>query len=682
MGALSRLNAATGFTAATSRVEGTFSIPVVLVRPSNVPEPFPASRYRSLLFDDAPTDRPYSLRSFYAQMSNGSIHLQGTVVGWWQAPQPNTYYEDGCNGVGVLRPCPNFGRLGELLVGALQQVDDGTFDWGRFDNDGPDGVPNSGDDDGYVDFVNFIHPDVDGACRTSHIWAHRWVISVWNGGVPYQTRSARRGGGRIVVDDYTMQSGVGGSSACAGTQVMPIGTVAHETGHAFGLPDLYDTEPSSRASQGIGEWGLMGSGNYRSPDSPARFEAWSLAEMGWVALDTLTGSRTVTTGPVTRSDTVFVVPLSGRDEYYLIENRQALESDSALLNPLRAGGRVPGLLVWHIDRAKVESDGFGTTNSVNSGAVHGVALVQADGFNELRAPGTSNRGDSGDPFPGTTDKRRLSWTTNPRAEDNASGFAGFMLDRIEQLAPAGSMRFRFTRRGLSVIASEVANGTVSVNGTSLNRFEDVLAAGELLSVAAPLTLPGETGSAEYRFRAWSNGRPASFTLEPDPLHPDTLIAKYDKYHMMVARIFGTGSVSVTPEAAPRTTSGYFVWVQAGTPVTLSASPADGAQFLGWVGDTTATDPVLRLPMTRPFEVVATFSVSPAVLSLAQAIEAMLGDPGLLPLDVRDGLDWLGNRSNLFDLGDVLAMLTRSRATASASLVRQVLEQRLAGEGGR
>ena len=57
-GALSRLNAAPGFTAAASRVEGTFSIPVILVRPSNVPEPFPASRYRSLLFDDRrPTAR-------------------------------------------------------------------------------------------------------------------------------------------------------------------------------------------------------------------------------------------------------------------------------------------------------------------------------------------------------------------------------------------------------------------------------------------------------------------------------------------------------------------------------------------------------------------------------------------------------------------------------------------------
>jgi M6 family metalloprotease-like protein len=682
MGAVSRLNAAPGVTAAATRVEGTFSIPVILVRPSNVGEPFPASRYQSLLFDDAPSDRPYSLRSLYAQLSNGSIRLQGTVVGWWLAPQTNLYYEDGCNGVGVLQSCPNFGRLGELLLGALQHVDDGTFDWGRFDNDGPDGLPNSGDDDGFVDFVNFIHPDVDGACRTSHIWAHRWVISVWNSGVPYQTRSARRGGGRIVVDDYTMQSGVGGSSACSGTQIMPIGTVAHETGHAFGLPDLYDTEPSFRASQGIGEWGLMGSGNYRSPDSPARFEAWSLAEMGWVTLDTLTGSRTVITGPVTRSDTVFLIPLSGRDEYYLVENRQPLESDSALLNPARAGGRLPGLLVWHIDQSKVEANGFRTTNSVNTGAVHGVALVQADGFNQLRSSGTSNRGDSGDPFPGSTDKRRLSWGTNPRAEDNTGVFAGFMLDRIEQLAPGGAMRFRFTRRGLSVIASEIANGTVTVNGASLNRFEDVIGAGDQLAVAAPLTLAGETGSAEYRFRTWSNGQPASFTLDPNPLRPDTVIARYDKYHLMVARIFGTGSVSVTPAATPRETPGYFLWVRAGTPVTVTASAAEGAEFLGWVGDTTATDPVLRLPMVRPFEVVATFSVSPAVLSLAQAVEAMLGDPGQLPLDVREGLDWLGNRSTVFDLGDVLAMLTRSRGTVSTALVRQVLEQRLAGESGR
>jgi hypothetical protein len=267
--------------------------------------------------------------------------------------------------------------------------------------------------------------------------------------------------------------------------------------------------------------------------------------MGWVALDTLNGSRTVTTGPVTRSDTVFMIPLPGRDEYYLIENRQPLESDSALLNSLRLGGRSPGLLLWHVDQGKVEAEGFRTTNTVNSGAIHGVALVQADGFNQLRSAGSSNRGDSGDPFPGSTGKRQLSWGTNPRAEDNTGKFAGFMIDRIEQLAPAGAMRFRFTRRGLTVIATEAPNGSVSVNGTSSSRFEDVLAPGDRLAVAAPTTVPGETGSIEHRFRAWSNGQPATFTLEADLVRPDTVVASYDKYHQMVARIFGTGTVAVT-----------------------------------------------------------------------------------------------------------------------------------------
>ncbi len=95
-----------------------------------------------------------------------------------------------------------------------------------------------------------------------------------------------------------------GHTACNGSSIMPVGTVAHETGHAFGLPDLYDTNlRSPLVTQGIGEWGIMGSGNYTQPYSPSRFEAWSLAELGWVAIDTLGTSRSV------RSE-------SGRNERY------------------------------------------------------------------------------------------------------------------------------------------------------------------------------------------------------------------------------------------------------------------------------------------------------------------------------------------------------------------------------
>ena len=40
----------------------------------------------------------------------------------------------------------------------LEELDDGTIDWGQFDNDGPDGIPNSGDDDGFVDVLAVMHP--------------------------------------------------------------------------------------------------------------------------------------------------------------------------------------------------------------------------------------------------------------------------------------------------------------------------------------------------------------------------------------------------------------------------------------------------------------------------------------------------------------------------------------------
>ena len=665
VGALSRLNAAAAPGLAAARVEGTFRVPVLLVRPSNRAEPFPVSRYQSILFDDIPGDRPYSLRSFYTQVSNGHIRIQGVVRGWWLAPQTNTYYEDGCNGVGVLNACPNFGRLGELLLGALAHFDDGSMDWGQFDNDGPDAVPNSGDDDGNVDFVTFIHPDVDGACRTPHIWAHRWMISVWNDGRPYQTRSPRAGGGRILVQDYTMQSGVGGSSASARSEIMPIGTVAHETGHAFGLPDLYDTGPSSSASQGIGEWGLMGSGNYRSPDSPARFEAWSLAELGWVTVDTLNASRTVTLGPVTRSDTVYVVTLAGRDEYFLIENRQPLESDTALLNPGRFGGRLPGLLVWHIDQGKLDTDGLSTTNSVNSGSIHGVALVQADGFNELRQTGSTDRGDSGDPYPGSSEKRRLSWMTNPRSEDNAGGFAGFMLDQIEQLAPAGEMRFRFTRRARSRIAGDPSTIQVTVGGIAAAPFEDVLVPGTPVEVSVPDVVAQE--DRQLRFREWSNGQPRAFSLLPRASAPDTIIARYDQEFRVLAQLEGTGEVI---SSVPGVETGAYV--APNTRVTLTARAAPGAEFLGWAGDTTSAAAVLELPMRRPYAVRARFTVSPEVVAIVDAVRALFGTGPTLAVPVAQGLDGQGNRNGRLDVGDILAYLDRHRATLSPDLLQRLL----------
>ena len=259
------------------KVTGSVFVPVVPIAFRNVPPPFSRLQYEQLFFSPAPAGRPYSLKTFYEQLSNGNISVAGRVLDWVTADSTDAYYEDGCNGIGVLAPCPprSVSRFGELVLGALNVISqgpEGATVWSGFDNDGPDGIPNSGDDDGYVDFVTFLHPEKDGACPASpNIWSHRFVIRAWNGGSPHVTRTPWTGhpGQTLKVDDYIIQSAVGGSTACDGSALMPIGTVAHETGHAFGLPDLYDTELNSAvATQGIGEWGLMGSGNYASPQQP------------------------------------------------------------------------------------------------------------------------------------------------------------------------------------------------------------------------------------------------------------------------------------------------------------------------------------------------------------------------------------------------------------------------------
>src|SRR2546425_8639703 len=148
---------------------------------------------------------------------------------------------------------------------AVARVDN-QVDWGQFDNDGPDGIPNSGDDDGYVDMIMFAHPTKDGACggfpdsndptTNNHIWSHRYsLLQTYVTHVP----SNKPGFGNIRVRDYFTTSARGGASACDITKNMPICTAGPQVGHPFALPDPHDTQSPT---EGSGEGGLMGSGNF------------------------------------------------------------------------------------------------------------------------------------------------------------------------------------------------------------------------------------------------------------------------------------------------------------------------------------------------------------------------------------------------------------------------------------
>ncbi len=98
-------------------------------------------------------------------------------------------------------------------------------------------------------------------------------------------------------------------------------------------------------------------------------------------------------------------------EYFLIENRQLAGFDAKL-----PGG---GLLIWRIDDANHNNDHPGD---------YWVGLNQADGTRDLELG--RNRGDAGDPYPGSSNNRRFDGTSQPSSEDHLGKPTGVAVKSI------------------------------------------------------------------------------------------------------------------------------------------------------------------------------------------------------------------------------------------------------------
>src|SRR2546429_7615549 len=232
--------------ASGAAVSGVLRVPAILFRFKDTTgaQLRTTTQYAQVLFAASPTGasagRPYTYRTFYEQMSNGLFSVQGETYGYAALDSSevtytgvagsctgNPYGNTNCNG--LFSP-EAVARMQDGLREALRKLDN-QVDWTRYDFDG----------DGYVDLVAFLHPPVDGACggaTNNHLWSHRFFLT----GTPYVTHSRNRQGVFIKVADYILESGVGGLEGCDSSQIMPVGTVAHETGHGFALPDLSDTD--------------------------------------------------------------------------------------------------------------------------------------------------------------------------------------------------------------------------------------------------------------------------------------------------------------------------------------------------------------------------------------------------------------------------------------------------------
>ncbi len=620
-------------------VTGVLKVPAILFRYKNSPAPtFDTAAYNAVLFAATPPPgRPYTYRSYYNQLSNGVFDIQGGAYGYATLDSNEAYYVGGqsstcatanpfgspnCNG---LFSTLAISRMQSALTQALTKLD-AQIDFSQYVD------PTTG----YVPLVLFMHEAMGGECGPSsapenHLWAHRFSLPTYT----TQDNDPFNAGQKVKISDYILQPGVGGANNCDTSQIMPIGTVAHETGHGFGLPDLYDTDGQS---EGIGQWGLMSSGSFTSPLSPSRMEAWSLSELGWITVVPLTSNGTYTFDAAPLSDTAYYVAVQGsnpRGEYFLLENRQRQQSDTALIriHCARAGnppGCTGGLLIWHVDQTKLKTPG----NAVNAGSIHGLELMQADAFSNLDATATSlnfcpptsmflgcsNRGDAGDPFPGTTVNTGFVFRTNPASLKNSDGsFSGVGIDFIKQVVTDQTMSFRLQFGSLTVARASDTAATIQFDTATYKVFRDLLDQGSTHTVGFGSGQVSSDGRTRWFFSSWSDSGAISHTITGS-LAGGTLTANLARQFKLIATVTSGGTV--TADTAINLAGDF---VPDGRAVQLTPTPGAGLHFCGWTGsDTTTTDSLLTLPMRRPYTLTGNFGSSATITSANARPNGVMG----------------------------------------------------------
>lgn len=105
----------------------------------------------------------------------------------------------------------------------------------------------------------------------------------------------------------------------------PENTLVHETGHTFGLPDLYDTSGQLSQSQFVADWDLMGLSN------GGEFFSWHRWRLDWIDDSQVEcvapgggGGREITLGALTRNGSTVAAVIPTSDERVLvIESRRS-----------------------------------------------------------------------------------------------------------------------------------------------------------------------------------------------------------------------------------------------------------------------------------------------------------------------------------------------------------------------
>ena len=392
----------------------------ILVRPNSpdiMPDPqHTVDYYRQLLFDES---NPISLASFVREASYGRCRLIGDsfgpiIVNVPVATTGNITYIDNYMTYPVLQ------NIVQQALSALDNI----VDFTRYDSDrdgridllfltiasDPDTRPPNGD---------FTQDPTRDAFTVSWGKFRRVTPTL----PPFATTNDG-----VVVDCAIFVHEVNSLYGC--------GVYAHEFGHAFGLPELYNPHNPSQVDPGA--WSLMATGYFFYPGRiiinpnrpgghPGHFDPWCKLMLGWVTPIEVTREHGTVTIPVWAEQPVvyrlwaFGSPVA--NEYFMVVNRQLRGFDSFLPGS--------GLNIFHVDKSILGDFTLYIQRAIQNNPSHkGVDLVDADGRNDMddvqiqpqAFDWTSfgfagfqrgNWGDDGDPFPGKTNKTSFDLLSTP-----------------------------------------------------------------------------------------------------------------------------------------------------------------------------------------------------------------------------------------------------------------------------
>src|SRR5215831_17531934 len=347
-------------------LRGAVRVIVVLVQFSDKALGQTAAHFNDLFFSSDVLPHG-SVKEYYSEVTAGLVDIVGEVVGPFTLPQTLAWYANNNFGIGRPSGTPR----ANIMARDAAVAADPSVNFAPYDNDR----------NGFVDAFIVVHSGSGGeqTGNSGDIWSHKWTLP-----------SALSADGTQIFAYLTIPEDA------------RIGVCAHELGHLlFGFPDLYDTDDTS---EGIGNWCLMAGGSWNGGgDVPAHPSAWCKVQQGWATVTNVTTGGVTSIADVKATHNVHRLwkDGAGGSEYFLLENRQRTGYDANLPGD--------GLLIWHIDEAQP-----GNTDENH----YKVALMQADGKRDLELD--HNRGDGGDPYPGSSGNTSFNSTSTP----NSNSYAG------------------------------------------------------------------------------------------------------------------------------------------------------------------------------------------------------------------------------------------------------------------